>query len=105
MSDIDKIIKKLFSERWTDNLANAGIEQQKKQLYKTLSDQTNGYWSGHTAYHLAVDGGFLIDEKSNTNKKLTELGKMFMDKYKLRAETEERFSRAVTGLCKIDQSK
>ena len=82
MSDIDKIIKKLFSERWTDNLANADIEAQRKQLFKTLTDQTNGYWSGYTAYHLATDGGFLIDAKSNTNKKLTTLGKMFIDNYK-----------------------
>lgn len=82
LSDTDKIIKKLFSERWTDNLANAEIEVQRRQLYKTLRDQARGYWSGHTAYHLAVDGGFLIDAKSNTNKKLTALGQMFMDSFK-----------------------
>ena len=79
MSDIDKIIKKLFSERWTENLANADIEAQRIQLHKTLLDQTRGYWSGHTAYHLATEGGFLIDAKSNTYKKLTALGQMFMD--------------------------
>jgi hypothetical protein len=78
-SVIDKIIGKLFSERWTENLALAPIEDQRKQLFKTLRDQTNGYWSGHTAYHLAVEGGFLIDGKSNTNKQLTELGKIFME--------------------------
>ena len=81
MSDIDKIIKKLFRERWTENLANADIKDQKAQLFKTLRDQTRGYWSGHTAYHLAVEGGFLIDAKSNTNKKLTALGEMFMDRF------------------------
>ena len=81
MSDINQIIKKLFNERWTDNLANADIEAQRKQLRKTLTDQTNGYWSGHTAYHLAVDGGFLLDAKSNTNKKLTTLGQMFMSQF------------------------
>ena len=81
MSDIDKIIKKLFSERWTENLANANIKEQKAQLFKTLRDQTRGYWSGHTAYHLAVEGGFLIDAKSNTNKKLTALGEMFMNQF------------------------
>ena len=79
MSDINKIIKKLFSERWTDNLANADIEAQRNQLCKTLSNQVDGYWSGHTAYHLAVDGGFLIDAKSGTYKKLTALGEMFME--------------------------
>jgi hypothetical protein len=81
MSDIDKVIRKLFSERWTDNLANADIDAQRAQLYKTLRDQTRGYWSGHTAYHLAVDGGFLVDAKSNTNKRLTVVGQMFMDNF------------------------
>lgn len=79
---IDKIISKLFAERWTENLAQAPIEEQRKQLFKTLTDQTRGYWSGHTAYHLAVEGGFLIDGKSNTDKKLTELGKIFMESMK-----------------------
>ena len=76
---VNKIIKKLFSERWTDNLANADIEAQRSQLHKTLRNQKDGYWSGHTAYHLAVDGGFLIDSKSGSIKKLTALGEMFME--------------------------
>ena len=83
---VDAIISKLFAERWTEDLAKAPIEKQRKQLFKTLTDQINGFWSGHTAYHLAVDGGFLIDSKrkyiEETNKcegkKLTELGKFFM---------------------------
>jgi len=82
MSDIDKIIKKLFTERWTDNLAKADIKDQKKQLYKTLKDQVGGYWSGHTAYHLAVEGGFILDAKKGTNKKLTSLGQMFVEQYR-----------------------
>ncbi len=81
MSDIDKVIKKLFSERWTDNLASADITAQRAQLHKTLKDQINGYWSGHTAYHLAVDGGFLIDAKKKADKKLTSIGQMFMDSF------------------------
>ena len=81
MSDIDKIIKKLFSERWTKNLADADIEMQKAQLRKTLTDQVNGYWSGHTAYNLAVDGGFLVDAKSGADKKLTMLGRFFMEQF------------------------
>jgi hypothetical protein len=89
MSDIDNIIKKLFSERWTENLANADIQQQREQLYKTLRDQASGYWSGHTAYYLAVDGGFLIDSKrildpltnKAKGKKLTLLGELFIEKF------------------------
>lgn len=83
MSDIDKIIHKLFSDRWTENLSKAPIENMRKQLHKNLLDQTRGYWSGHTAYHIMIDGGFLVDAKSSTYKKLTALGQMFMDNFKL----------------------
>ena len=81
MTDINKIIHKLFSDRWTKNLSEAPIEDMRKQLHKNLLDQTRGYWSGHTAYYIMIDGGFLTDAKSNTYKKLTELGQLFMDEY------------------------
>ena len=74
----DNVISKLFKSRWSDDIALAPIEKQRKQLYKTLFDQVRGYWSGHTAYQLAVDGGFLIDGKSNTLKQLTSCGEEFM---------------------------
>ncbi len=78
MGGIDKIIFTLFSNRWSDDVAKAGIEKMRKQLHKNLTDQINGYWSGHTAYHLMVDGGFLKDSKSGTKKELTMLGEVFM---------------------------
>ena len=85
-SDTNKIIHHLFSTRWSSDLSSAPIEAMRKQLAKTLKDQCNGYWSGHTAYHLAVEGGFLIDSKRIQDgetgkckpKKLTMLGEMFM---------------------------
>ena len=90
MSDIDRIIFDLFTARWTDDLNKSPIADMRKQLHKTLSNQVDGFWSGHTAYHIAVDGGFLIDSKrvysEDLNrckgKKLTWLGKMFMDSMK-----------------------
>lgn len=87
MSDTDKIIHKLFSTRWTSDLSGAPIEKMRLQLYKNLQNQIDGFWSGHTAYHIMVDGGFIVDSKrvydgdtgKCKGKKLTELGKMFMD--------------------------
>jgi hypothetical protein len=87
MGDIDKIIYKLFSGRWTKDLSEAPIEDMRKQLHKNLQNQIDGYWTGHTAYHICVDGGFLIDSKRKRikdtgmaeGKKLTVLGKVFMD--------------------------
>lgn len=90
MSDIDKIIFDLFTARWTDDLNKSPISDMRKQLHKNLQNQIDGFWSGHTAYHIMVDGGFLIDSKrvydedSNKckGKKLTWLGKAFMDSMK-----------------------
>ena len=86
LSHTDTIIKALFSGRWSGDLNSAPIEDMREQLHKTLQNQVDGYWSGRTAYHIAVDGGFLIDSrrepKRDSNmcegKKLTELGKLFM---------------------------
>jgi len=90
MSDIDKIIYKLFASRWSGDLCNSPIEDMRNQLHKNLQNQVDGFWSGHTAYNIMVDGGFLVDSKRinipKTNmakgKKLTELGQIFMDSMK-----------------------
>ena len=90
MSDIDKIIHKLFSTRWSGDLNKSPIEDMRKQLHKNLQNQMDGFWTGHTAYHIMVDGGFLVDAKririKDTGmckgKKLTMLGQMFMDSFK-----------------------
>lgn len=87
MSDTDKIIHKLFSTRWSGDLSGASIEKMRAQLHKNLQNQVDGFWSGHTAYHIMVDGGFIIDSKrvrdGNSGrckgKKLTVLGQIFMD--------------------------
>lgn len=80
---IDQIIHDLFSTRWVGESVTCSLQAMKKQLHKNLTDQINGYWSGHTAYHIMVDGGFLVDEPNTTGKpkKLTKLGEMFMSEY------------------------
>ena len=92
MSDTNKVIRLLFSTRWSNNLSDAPIKDMRKQLHKNLQNQIDGYWSGHTAYGIMVDGGFLVDSKrkysEETNKcegkKLTVFGQMFMDDYALK---------------------
>jgi hypothetical protein len=87
MTDTDIIIQKLFSSRWSGDLSSSPIEDMRKQLHKNLQNQIDGYWSGSTAYGIMVDGGFLIDSKRKSTgdnnmaegKKLTALGKMFME--------------------------
>jgi hypothetical protein len=84
MTVMDNIILDLYRERWSGNLADGSIQEMRNQLHKTLTDQCNGYWSGHTAYHIARDGGFLIDAKHENKKpkKLTSFGKAFMESMK-----------------------
>ena len=77
MNAIDKVIHHLFTTRWSDDLCNAPIENMRKQLHKNLQNQIDGFWSGHTAYNIMVDGGFLIDSK----RKYIEETKYFGKKY------------------------
>lgn len=76
---IDSIIEPLYKARWSGDLSDAPVSEMRDQLFKTLRDQTMGYWSGHTAYNIAVDGGFLINDKKGANKRLTSLGAMFVE--------------------------
>ncbi|MEF1336441.1 hypothetical protein REH81_06555 [Vibrio rotiferianus] len=81
---IDQLIYDLFSTRWVGDSVTCSLDAMKQQLHKNLTDQVNGYWSGHTAYHIMVEGGFLIDARhvNGKPKKLTKLGEMFMSQYK-----------------------
>ena len=85
---INSIIEPLFKTRWSGYLSSAPASEMREQLFKTLRDQTMGYWSGHTAYNIAVDGGFLINDKKGANKRLTSLGAMFVEQEQLRKEQD-----------------
>jgi hypothetical protein len=60
---------------------NSCVEEKRKLIAKTLRNQIDGYWSGHTAYHIAVHGGFLVDSKRSTHKRLTALGAAFLTQH------------------------
>jgi len=79
MTEIEQIIFKLFNDRWVGGNVTKDLSSMVKQLRRNLQNQVDGYWSGDTAYHIMIDGGFLIDAKSGTKKKLTVLGEMFME--------------------------
>lgn len=74
----DEYINKLFEGTNFGEKINSCVKAKRKQIVKTLRDQVAGYWSGHTAYHIAVDGGFLKDAKKSEAKQLTELGVAFL---------------------------
>ena len=77
MSDIDKIIDRLFNaKQWG---IEDTIEAKREKLNENLTYQVNGWWSGSTAYWIMTYGGFLVDGKSSTKKKLTKLGEMFIE--------------------------
>ncbi|ELB2819428.1 TPA: hypothetical protein ACX3IQ_004021 [Vibrio parahaemolyticus] len=87
-SPIDQVIFDLFTSRWVGASITKDLQAMRKELYKNLSDQVNGYWSGRTAYSIMVDGGFLVDGPSENKvpKRLTEFGKLFMKQYEQELE-------------------
>ncbi|HIF6161562.1 TPA: hypothetical protein ACX3IN_002519 [Vibrio parahaemolyticus] len=79
VSQIDQVIHDLFSNNWTSDLRTAPIDKMRAQLYKNLKDQLAGYWTGHTAYWILVNGGFIVDGPKGTAKQLTRFGSMFKE--------------------------
>ena len=79
VNQIEVLISDMFKSFWHGTLRCAPFPAQLKELQKNLSDQVNGYWSGSSAYAIMISGGFLVDGKSCTEKKLTALGKMVMN--------------------------
>jgi len=75
----DEYINRLFEGTNFGGKINNCVKAKRRQILKTLKDQVAGYWSGHTAYHLVVDGGFLHDAKTDEEKKLTALGIAFIN--------------------------
>ena len=80
---LNEIIEDVFNQNWTGEDTLSSIENMRKQLYKNLQDQLNGYWSGSSAYSIMVYGGFLVDSKRGTKKQLTVLGEKFIEDFEL----------------------
>lgn len=74
----DEYINELFDGTKFGATIDNSADEKRKILAKNLRQQIDGYWSGHTIYHIAVNGGFLIDGKKSSNKKLTLLGHLFL---------------------------
>jgi hypothetical protein len=78
MEITDEFINKLYEGTYFGPKIDNSVNEKRKHLVRTLKFQTEGYWSGNTSYRIVVDGGFLIDSESGTNKKLTAFGLAFM---------------------------
>ena len=50
----DEYINTIFDGSNFGEATNNSVKKKRDQLAKTLKDQMGGYWSGHTAYNIAV---------------------------------------------------
>jgi hypothetical protein len=78
----DEYIEHLFSGTNFGEVINNSTEAKRDVIAKTLRNQVNGYWSGHTAYRIVTAGGFLVDAKFSEIKRLTALGVAFLENHK-----------------------
>ena len=81
----DSFIGSLFNGTNFGVPVNSSVDEQRKLIAKSLKNQLDGFWSGHTIYQIMVHGGFLIDAKSSEPKKLTALGNAFLESEKQKA--------------------
>ncbi|MEF1187766.1 hypothetical protein QTO04_00470 [Vibrio parahaemolyticus] len=101
VSQIDQVIHELFSSRWVGSLSYGPIKSQRAQLYKNLKNQLDGYWTGHTAYWMLVEGGFIVDGPKGTAKQLTRFGSMFKEEMEFSYDALQTNS---TNLCQSTSS-
>lgn len=74
----DEFINELFINTNFGKPINDSIRKKKYLLGETLKHLTEGYWVGHTAFHIALDGGFIKDGKKSEPKELTAFGNAFI---------------------------
>ena len=75
----DEYISELFKCGRFGGMLDTCPIKQREYLKKSLKNQVDGYWSGSTMYHIMVFGGFIVDGKSGTHKKLTAIGQILME--------------------------
>ena len=78
MEFTDEFINELFVGTNFGATINESVTEKRILIAKTLNNQVDGYWSGHTAYNIVVDAGFLKDAKSSEKKELTAFGVEFL---------------------------
>ena len=77
----DEYVNQLFDGTNFGEVINNCVTEKRKQIHKTLTNLRAGYWSGHTAYHIVLHGGFIKDGKRGQPKELTDLGHAFMSQF------------------------
>lgn len=75
----DEYINSLFEGTRFGECVDNCVKEKRKLIVKTLRNQLDGYWSGHTAYQIVIQGGFLHDAKTDEQKHLTALGAAFLE--------------------------
>lgn len=74
----DEYIESLFRGTNFGEPVNSSTKEKTKLIKTALKRQLEGYWTGHTLYHILVNGRFLYDAKTTEQKRLTQLGVAFL---------------------------
>lgn len=74
----DEYIDSLFENTNFGDAVNNSNKEKRDLIVRSLKNQLEGFWSGHTIYHILIVGGFLHDAKHGEQKRLTELGAAFL---------------------------
>lgn len=96
----DEYVNELFEGTNFGEPTNNCVLKKREQIAKNLRDQLNGYWSGHTAYHILIDGKFLKDAKSNEKKEPTALGVAFLQEMEGQQKFQHYDDCVSPGTCK-----
>ncbi len=74
----DDLVNELFDGTNFGDHINSTTQGKRDLLAKTITNCSEGYWSGHTAYHIAINSGLLMDGKKGSKKRITVIGREFL---------------------------
>lgn len=74
----DDYINGLFADKDFGDPINECIKKKRELLLKGIRVQAQGMWSGHTLYHILIEGLFIKDGKTGEPKPITPMGLDFL---------------------------
>ena len=74
----DAELEHIFYNKNFGEKINGCVKAKRRQLLKSVLDKSNGFWNGHTAFHMMLDAGLVIDGSAYNKTKLTQRGINFM---------------------------
>ena len=74
----DEIIDLFEGTNFGDKINNCA-KMKRRELFKSVRDKQNGYWTGHTAFNIMLNAGLVQNGLASNKTNLTTRGYNFLN--------------------------